>query len=683
MTANPFVIHERRSTSIEMTRCLHGMLTFVAWTALLISNVALADFYSDLPDKDKAYVNRVCAPIQFQQGTTAYRNCVNQYSEALLESNRTPVASLDFDEQFSVQQACHKRGAIGSTDYRECVVIEASSLEGILTADISSLSPEEIYAARQNCADDEGGVKAYRQCVNAAVTKLKRPAIAIVEPPVVAVIEQENEKIANESTANDLVSDARSIPAVNINGAEQQYTARPIPAATLATPVALRISAARTENREENTASVEITQAPLDTTHSLVTLPLLVAAEPANTKPQDANPDSQEAADTDNLDPSTSDKPSLEVAKRFAQKLWTQLVASLQGVTGINRIILLAALALPFLLIGLWLLMRRSSDESEPYAQTQSRTLKDQARVRTTHSMDDDASNDELSSRQVHFADQIEELFTDDDDPVFADDEAPEFTDESPYLPEAQTVEEAARPIPSKTKLSAILENHEREDQLGLVIEFMIYWMAFTDERYEPELKRKIFSEKVPDDHNLVKRCVLSQDFSAFANATSWLQKNAAIDEREQVLKLLMALLVYEEGITPVQNTMLRFLSNAFGFTHNQLDQLFQTAFGHVLPSMPRPDKPTWWSKQSPDKLKRWDARSVAQQSQSIQARVRLGLPLSGELNPQQIIERHERAISRCQVENFDLLTIREQQLAEKQQAKYNDAAEVLMEVSE
>ncbi|MGK0231040.1 MAG: hypothetical protein ACI9US_003717, partial [Gammaproteobacteria bacterium] len=128
--------------------------------------------------------------------------------------------------------------------------------------------------------------------------------------------------------------------------------------------------------------------------------------------------------------------------------------------------------------------------------------------------------------------------------------------------------------------------------------------------------------------------------------------------------------------------TMLRFLCNAFGLTHNQLDEMFQTAFGHALPPMPRPDKPTWWKKQSSDKLKRWDARSVAKQSQAIQARVKLGLPLSGELDPKQIIERHERAISRCQVENFDLLTQREQLLAESQQTKYNSATEVLMEIS-
>lgn len=657
MTANPFVMHEQPPISVGMSRCLRGVLGFLLFQSLLTSSVVLADSYSSLPDTDKAYVKRVCAPIQYQLDATAYRNCVDEHSSAIRESNRTPVASLNFGEQLSVQQACQTRGTIGSINYRQCVITEARSLEGIQTANLSSLSAEEIYAARQNCADTKGGVKAYRQCMNAAATGLQTPVISKVELAALAVPELENKVTANYPETNELALDAHNRLSLEVASDKLQNTASQTTTIPV-TPVALRID----------------------------TLPLTLPAEDSTaTNSQSTDPDSQEPADATDLDPIESNKPPLEVAKDLAQKLWAQLLASLEGVTGMDRIILLAALALPFVLIGFWLLMRRSSSKSESYRQTEpyrqpdSRMQTDQIDTRENHSMND---GDGLSMQQHHYADQVDDLFIDDDDLVFADEDSPKSADINSTIQELEIALDTVKPVLSNN-LRALLGNREREQQLGLVIEFMIYWMAFTDERYEPELKVRIFAEEEPDDHDLIKRWVLSHDYGAFADATSWLQNNATIEEREQILKLLMALLVYEEGITPVQNTMLRFLSNAFGLTHIQLDELFQTAFGHALPSMPRPDKPTWWNRQSSDKLKRWDARSVAQQSQNIQARVKLGLPLSGELDQQQIIERRERAISRCQVANFDRLTNREQQLAESQQAKYNNAAEVLMEISE
>lgn len=742
MTANSYVIHEQQTTVVAIDSCVRGMPAFLLILSALAGNVALADSYANLPETDKNYVRRVCSPIQYQQDTSAYRNCVEQHSEALQQSIRTPVSSLDFDEQLSVQQVCQKQGAIGSTDYRSCVVTEASSLDGVFTADISSLNNEQIYSARQSCADAEYGVRAYRQCINTAVAKLKAPAIATVELPAVALATQEIEPAAVIESAAvvepaaviepaaivepaavvepvavaEPVTVAESVAVVEPNISELASTANDTiavdrssielqnnSASTLSapvTPVALRSTTVANEDPveklaivESTVASIQIAQAPVETNDlEQTSKPALAAAESDNTNNPPADQDTQEPANSDELDPVVTNKPPLEVAKGLAQKLWAQLLASLEGVTGINKIILLAALALPFFLIGFWLLMRSRTDKSEPATQPNSRPLVDKIRATPNHLLDDettDVSSDVLNAQKMQFSDQVSELFADDDDPVFADIEAPEFdgldspetVDESSTLHVVRTPEKPDKPIRS-CELSAILEDHDDDDQLGLVIEFMIYWMAFTDERFQPELKRKIFAETEPDDHDLIKRCVLSNDFGAFTAATTWLQKNAAIEKREQVLKLLMALLVYEEGITPVQNTMLRFLSNAFGFTHQQLDELFQTAFGHALPAMPRPDKPTWWNKQSPDKLKRWDARSVAQQSQSIQARVKLGLPLSGELTPQEISERLERAVSRCQPENFDLLTHREQQLAESQKVKYKDAAEALMEIS-
>ena len=195
-------------------------------------------------------------------------------------------------------------------------------------------------------------------------------------------------------------------------------------------------------------------------------------------------------------------------------------------------------------------------------------------------------------------------------------------------------------------------------------------------------MKQQLFALVDPDDSDLVKKRVLNQDIQAFADTVSGLQKNTSADQREQILKLLMALLVNEEAVTPVQNTMLRFLANAFGLSHETLDELFHIAFGHELPPMPRPDKPGWWDNQHSDIYKRWDARSVAQQSPAIQSRVKLGLPLTGKLNPDELEEKYQRAINRCELAHFDSLTAREQQLVEAQQRKFEDALDVLKEIS-
>ena len=744
MTANPFSMHEQHTNSIGVAGYLRALSACLPALVLLTTgSVALAESYADLPETDKAYVKRLCAPVQYQQDTAAYRNCVEQHSIAIQKSNRTPVASLDFDEQLSVQKTCQKEGAIGSTQYRQCVVVQARSLEGILVADTSSLSDDSIYEARQGCANRTGGVKAYRLCVNEAVRSTKSSTrastvatleqvdvglpeqsfeVAVMEPLALeaASVEISTTELASvESPMPELaaveteivepLSGAETTLAVNTAGGNMHNKSDDSIDIPL-TPSAIRVDNTNTATSDtpttiQNAATdLDAAQNSVQTaqlTNTLLPEPELSAAESAANNAQSTAPEAQQSADTDDLDPVNANKPPLEVAKDYAQKLWAQLQTSLEGVEGRDRTILLAALALPFLLIGFWLIMRRRSDDSdeyEDYAQPHSRAMAGQGRG--DHSMHDDtadAFSDTLNNKQLYYADQVEELFADDEDPVFVDTDTPAYADDisqqdhfeddiSPqdHLNGAQ-LEESEHPAKASVSsdLMAILTNHEREEQLGFVIEFMIYWMAFTDERYEPELKRKIFAEQEPDDHDLIKRSVLSHDLIAFTDAVSWLQSKASLEERQQVLKLLMALLVYEEGITPVQNTLLRFLCNAFGLTHIQLDEMFQIAFGQPLPPMPRPDKPSWWNKQSSDKLKRWDARSVAQQTPSIQARVKLGLPLSGELDPQQITEQHERAILRCQADNFDLLTNREQQLAERQQAKYHSALEVLMEVSE
>ena len=101
-----------------------------------------------------------------------------------------------------------------------------------------------------------------------------------------------------------------------------------------------------------------------------------------------------------------------------------------------------------------------------------------------------------------------------------------------------------------------------------------------------------------------------------------------------------------------------------------------------AMPPLPRLDLPKWWEYQIADNVKRWDARSVSRQSQDVQHRVKLGLPLDGELAEKDIMDSFQRARMRCQPEQFDLLTQRERTLAERQLAKFEIARQALLEVA-
>jgi len=72
----------------------------------------------------------------------------------------------------------------------------------------------------------------------------------------------------------------------------------------------------------------------------------------------------------------------------------------------------------------------------------------------------------------------------------------------------------------------------------------------------------------------------------------------------------------------------------------------------------------------------------VAQQSQAIQSRVKLGLPLTGSLNQRDVDSRFQRAMERCGLEHFDLLTNMERELAESQSQKFRNARDILSEIA-
>lgn len=241
--------------------------------------------------------------------------------------------------------------------------------------------------------------------------------------------------------------------------------------------------------------------------------------------------------------------------------------------------------------------------------------------------------------------------------------------------------------IPAAIPLSAFgrwIESNGERRRLELAIEFLIYWMAYGDERYEPETRVRLLADGGDDGdpHDLIKRRVLEQDIDAFADTVRWIQRNASELQRIQILDLLMVLLVSDRAMSPLQNTLLRFLSDAFGIGDAALEERHEIAFGRPMPALPRVDLMAWWNRVGEDEPLCWDARTVMQLDPLDQYRSQLGLPMTGSLDEAQIVEGFRWAARRCHPHRFDALGDRERSLAERQFSKFEEARDRLLGVS-
>jgi len=710
-----------------------------------------------LISSDEHYALRVSCKNESDKGVLRYRQCVNQQVAAV---NALPVPDLSatsLEERTALQIRCSAL-TTGPANFRSCMLKEGEITTANIPLAISNGDSGQrdisdnlatIIAATQSvektAAFDDISLSAKSPDTSVTGGLAERAAVqtqAISPAPAIAKTGLETEaptlKIESASALPEIQVATKKVNNLTIQSIDADEEKSIIAAAQV-----LAKSAEQSRPKEEtsqsmaikvgdspDSASVKGDQVAINNVRSNeantpetdVGIPVLGAANDADVT------DNTENSDPENED--LADKPPLDVVKDTAQELWSQLQSSLSGLTGIHKIIVMAALALPLVLIVFWLLVRGSSrKDAEIKESVASSHLADMVRA-DQNSFDDtvEGPGERTAAHHRKFTDQMDEFFADDDNDIaiaknsdrfnatgdqtdntfdstgdhddsldastdFSLNASSKFPDE---LSPTTRFDDRHEPQTAKQEIASIhdfsaatqrasstwLDNYSREDQFSLSVEFLIYWMAYTDERYEKEMKQQLFALVDPDDSDLVKKRVLNQDTQAFADTVSGLQKNTSADQREQILKLLMALLVNEEAVTPVQNTMLRFLANAFGLSHETLDELFHIAFGHELPPMPRPDKPGWWDNQHSDIYKRWDARSVAQQSPAIQSRVKLGLPLTGKLNPDELEEKYQRAINRCELAHFDSLTAREQQLVEGQQRKFEDALDVLKEIS-
>ena len=218
----------------------------------------------------------------------------------------------------------------------------------------------------------------------------------------------------------------------------------------------------------------------------------------------------------------------------------------------------------------------------------------------------------------------------------------------------------------------------QQENAIGL----LVYWIAYADDRYDPALKKRIFQLHDPDDKDLIKRWAFKKDAIAFSDAIQYLQSHTYTLQREQIICLLMALLVDERALTPIQNILLRFIADSFGIVKASLSRMYHQAYGGVMPAIPRPDKIVWWEKVDTEQKLRWDARAQLSQSDQIRYRVLLGQPLYEKLDLESLAASYQRAIMRCELKQASELGDWERSLLDLKRARYEVARKSLMKIA-
>jgi len=260
---------------------------------------------------------------------------------------------------------------------------------------------------------------------------------------------------------------------------------------------------------------------------------------------------------------------------------------------------------------------------------------------------------------------------------------------------EAHPMHDDAHPTPfphEEASVSAFgrwLHEQPVDERLVHVVEFFVYWVAYGDKRYDDAARRALLDDDPAGDDDgpvrserAIKRWVLLEDTGAFVDAVRWMAASGDAAQRRQTLELLIALLVADAVPTPVQNTLLRFLADAFDIGEKGLQALWAESFGTALPPLPRVDRADWWALQDERDLSERDARRVAGYPAAPRHAARLGLPLRGPYEAARIRAASRLAIQRTEPERFEGLGERAQALAARQLERVEQARDALLEES-
>ncbi len=249
---------------------------------------------------------------------------------------------------------------------------------------------------------------------------------------------------------------------------------------------------------------------------------------------------------------------------------------------------------------------------------------------------------------------------------------APEFV--------SDTHAHAATPPARATPFIDWLMSEPESLRFQHTVELLVYWTAYADDRYDPEVRQTVLSSTDPSAHDRIKTWALLKDAHALSGGLRWLLHNSSREQRVQVLELIVALLVTDPDPTPAQNTLIRFLSDVFGLGEDRLNQLWNESFGCKLAPLPRVDRRDWWDRQDTNSMQEREPRGLGQLPDQQQYRLQLGLPLHGAVSAGDVNTAWSRASARCLPARFDALGERERKLAERQLQRFNDARVGLLE---
>ena len=609
--------------------------------ALLPPAAFAASGLGEIDRDEQERLSRACLVARHLDGAAAYRRCVTRAVERL--DGRAPVTTLPFEERVIIQRRCGGSESESETESgAACVRDELDALDETRQPFLGSLDADERRALVQRCIDTprDEGIAGYRRCLDNGLDALDDlptadlSSLALEER--VALARRCDAGTGGASDYRRCLLEATGVP---FEAAAPPRTSRPgtapadavVPDAPVAAPAdtggvdgEAGIDAATFESREPENA-----------------------AEPGGGG-------AEEGAQSEEL---VTDLELLAVDVR------ARLEKSVAALDDTYRLLLLAAFALPFLLLIARTAMRggeRARRSAAPAAAPPTPTPPA-------------ASGATLAERVSPSPREREPLV------------ALRAFDEDRRGPSGKRASDES-PVPGRfvprSRFGRWLLEASPDLRRQHAIEFLVYWMAYGDERYDVGARRALLERddvEALDPHERIKRHVLERDTAAFADTLLSLQRDTGAVERVQVLDLLMALLVADRAMTPVQNTLLRFVADAFGIPAETLNERHEFAFDAPLPPLPRPDLPAWWEGVEPGLPIRWNARALAALDEREQHRVRLGLPLDRKIADRRVVESFRRAARRCRPGRFDALGERERALVERQLARYDEARSALL----
>ncbi len=649
---------------------------------------------------DKYAVQQFCATAG-----DSHQACVNNQIAAARNTPAPSMNNIADDEQYAIQQSCFSaQSTQGLLAYRQCVNNEVASLQQLPRINLNAMPVLERNALQLRCSANSGNASAYRQCLAVEFSSFSNAAptydtTTTAEPAIVTAPAQKPVTAVQVATANEAPQKQQQVTT----------TAEALPVATALPRSIDPQRATQTQGAAPAVAALPTTDtAAASTTTTLIPAPAVTAPATADTSATLAATTVETPAPV--TEPRVITKPKL--VEQVAQietdlqskvepeaapgagllKLLSSTTESIRekfnSLTALGKAVAGAALALPLLLLALRKLVRRRRNSQRDHweqnyqAQQESSTI-NRNNNRSTEAIkarwDEDFLNDETLPTEPYVpqptATAANQIVQETTDAASVDSTATRII---------QRPSQHTAPVEAETRWQSgfgkWLDSEAIADRQQHCTEFLIYWMAYGDERYEKGLKERIFTEPKPNQHDLIKRWVLKQDIFAFADTINWLKRNSSKIQQEQILDLLMALLVTENNITPNQNVILRMLADSFGIGNKALQERFKYTFAQDLPAFPRTDKQSWWSEQSAETTMRWDARQLATLPEAEQMLSRLGL--NENYTESDVVKSFRRAAKRCHPDRFSHLGNWEQMLAQRQFERFEEARDKLLGVS-